>query len=806
MNKNKTLVDPFFLLALFLTLSAIASAQTQRAPQLGKSPLKEVIAAMTLEEKAKLVVGNGFRMPGNNAQGPTIGQTQDKVPGAAGTTFAIPRLGIPSIVVSDGPAGLRIEPIRNHDSSKTYYATAFPVATLLASTWDTALVKKVGVAFGSEVHEYGVDILLAPALNIHRDPLGGRNFEYYSEDPLIAGKMTTAIVNGIESNGVGTSIKHFAANNQESNRNTVNTIVSERALREIYLRGFEIAVKGSQPWTVMSSYNKINGTYTSQEYDLLGTILRKEWGFKGFVMTDWFGGRNPVEQMNARNDLLMPGTQQQAQRIIDAVNHDSIDTKVLDENIERILNIVLQSPSFKNYKYSDKPDLKKDAEASKTAAEEGMILLKNENNSLPLKRGQKVAVFGNTSYDNIAGGTGSGDVNKAYTISLLQGLTNAGFSVETDLKNVYTDYLSTQKRLHPKKSFFEEFRNPTPPISEFFVNNDFIAKQADQADVAIFTLGRNAGEGRDRKVENDFNLSDTERVVIKNIADAFHAKNKKLIVVLNIGGVIEMASWRDNADAILLAWQPGLEAGNAIADILGGKANPSGKLATTFPMKYEDVPSAKNFPGKEFPEQATQGNFGFRQMPAEVTYEEGIYVGYRYFNTFNVKPAYEFGFGLSYTTFDYTNVKLSSASFAKKITATVTVKNSGKVAGKEVVELYLSAPAKKLDKPSEELKGFAKTRLLQPGESQTITFPLNAHDLASFDTTTTSWLAEAGQYTVKIGASSLNIKKTAAFGLAKEMVVEKDHKVLTPQVPINELKPSAVHATAFIYELNNFGF
>ncbi|MFI5185968.1 MAG: glycoside hydrolase family 3 C-terminal domain-containing protein [Chitinophagales bacterium] len=787
MKKNNSFIYAAFLSAIFLMQALFVSAQKEKSlPQLGKNSIKEVIAAMTLEEKAKLVVGNGFHMPGARQQEPAA---PDKVPGAAGSTFAIPRLGIPSIVVSDGPAGLRIEPIRNKDSSKTYYATAFPVATLLASTWDTALVKKVGVAFGSEVHDYGVDILLAPALNIHRNPLGGRNFEYYSEDPLIAGKMTSAMVNGIESNGVGTSIKHFAANNQETDRGTVNTIVSERALREIYLKDFEIAVKGSQPWTVMSSYNKINGTYTSEEYDLITTILKKEWGFKGFVMTDWFGGRNPVEQMKSGNDLLMPGTPQQTQRIIDAVNHDSLDVKILDENVERILNIILQSPSFKKYKYSDKPDLKKDAAVSRSAAEEGMVLLRNENHTLPLKNAIKVAVFGNRSYDIIAGGTGSGDVNKAYTVSLVQGLTNAGITVDNDVKNAYSDYLAEEKAKHPKKSFMQEFMNPTPPAPEWLPGKDFIDKKALEVNAAIITIGRNAGEGRDRKLENDFYLSDSEKVLIKNIADAFHAQNKRLIIVLNIGGVIEIASWRDNADAILLAWQPGLEGGNAIANVLNGKVNPSGKLATTFPMDYKDVPSAKNFPGKEFPDQATTGNFGMKQIPAEVTYEEGVYVGYRYYNTFNVKPAYEFGFGLSYTSFDYSNLKLSATSFNKKILATVTIKNSGSVAGKEAVQLYISAPSKTLDKPSEELKGFAKTKLLQPGESQTISFDIDAEDLASFDSKRESWVAEAGTYSIKIGASSQSIKQTATFNLAKEIVVEKDHKVLVPQTEINEIKP-----------------
>jgi beta-glucosidase len=773
-----------FLFAL-ISVPFFVTAQTKSVPQLGKNTVKEVIAAMTLEEKATLVVGKGFDMPGAS-NGPVVGQTKDKVAGAAGTTVAISRLGIPSIVLADGPAGVRIDSIRNNDHSKTYYATAFPVATLLASTWDTNVVKKVGVAFGSEVRDYGVDILLAPALNIHRNPLGGRNFEYYSEDPLLTGSMAAAIVNGMESNGIGTSIKHFAVNNQETNRNTVNAIVSERALREIYLKGFEIAVKKSQPWTVMSSYNMLNGKYTSENPELLTTILRNEWDFKGVVMTDWFGGINPVAQMQAGNDLLMPGTKQQTQRIIDAVNHDSLDVRVLNANVVRILDIILQSPTFKGYKYSDKPDLAKDAQVSRLAAEEGMILFKNDPQSLPLKTGSSVALFGNTSYDIIAGGTGSGDVNKAYTISLLQGLADAGFKVNTNLQNLYTTHLITERQKHPKKAFFEEFMNPSPPLAEFVADNNVITQQSNDNDMAIITIGRNAGEGRDRIVENDFNLSATEQSLIKNVADAFHAKGKKVVVVLNIGGVIEVASWRDQVDGILLVWQPGLEAGHAIADVLSGKISPSGKLASTFPVDYKDVPS-KNFPGKAFPERATGTGF-FKRVPAEVTYDEGIYVGYRYYNTFNVKPAYEFGFGKSYTNFTYGNIKLSSPTLTNAVVATVTVTNTGKVAGKEVVQLYVAAPSGKLDKPESELRGFVKTGLLQPGASQTITFTIKPSDIASFNSNSSSWIVDAGKYTIKIGASSLDTRQTATFTLLKDVVVEKVNKVLTPQVPIEELK------------------
>jgi beta-glucosidase len=307
--------------------------------------------------------------------------------------------------------------------------------------------------------------------------------------------------------------------------------------------------------------------------------------------------------------------------------------------------------------------------------------------------------------------------------------------------------------------------------------------------MAIIAIGRNAGEGRDRKLDGDYELTSTEIDAIKSISTAYHARQKKVIVVLNIGGVINVMPWRDNADAILLAWQPGLEGGHAIADILSGKVNPSGKLATTFPASYSDVPSAKTFPGKEFPEKATTGAFGMKAIPAEVTYEEGIYVGYRYYNTFHIKPAYEFGYGLSYTDFTYADLKLSATKFDNTLTATLTITNTGKTPGKEVVQLYLSAPTTKIDKPAEELKAFAKTNLLQPGQSQTLSFTLSANDLASFNTAATAWIADAGKYTLKIGASSLDIKQTAAFDLSKIIIVEKVHKVLAPQTPINELKP-----------------
>ena len=746
-----------------------------------------IIKEMTNAEKVELLIGTG--MPGIEVlTGPVGDSKQGLVPGAAGGTAAFERFGIPATVVADGPAGLRIAPTRENDS-KTYYATAFPVGTALASTWNKALLEEVGKAMGNEVKEYGVDVLLAPALNIHRNPLCGRNFEYYSEDPLISGKTAAAIVNGIQSQGVGTSIKHFAVNNEESNRLTINAHVSERAIRELYLKGFEITVKESQPWTVMSSYNKLNGEYTSARKDLLTEVLRNEWGFKGIVMTDWFGGfpgfetikdgsnSDVVQQMIAGNDLLMPGIPVQKKALLAALESGKLSQEVANTNARRILEYIFRTPTFAKYKYSDQPNLTKNAEVTRNAASEGMVLLKNSNNALPFADKQKeVSVFGVTSYAWITGGTGSGSVNNKHTVSLLEGLTDAGYKLDKELVDLYKPHAEKESAAEKENRAKRGILALPERLSELKMDDALIAKKAVSSEIAFVTLGRNSGEGGDRVVDNDFNMADEEIEMLDKISKAFHAKGKKVVVILNIGGVIETASWKDKVDAILLAWQPGQEGGHSVADVVSGKTNPSGKLTMTFPAKYSDTPSAKNFPG--FPVD----------NPKEVTYEEGVYVGYRYFNTFNIKPSYEFGYGLSYTAFDYSNLVLSSKTFNDKMTVSVTITNTGKTAGKEVVELYLSAPSKSIDKPREELKAFAKTKELKPGESQTLQLTLTPKDLASFLENKSAWIAEAGTYKVFVGASSLDIKKSAEFSVEKEITVEKVKKAFALDTPFTDLK------------------
>jgi len=814
--KKKPMITVLFM--LFILFGFTTCQNANKIPQLGRDSVQQVVAAMSLEEKAELVVGLGmhFEVPdsslsripaelrsmfnqpvegGDSVYKTMVKQVSQLLLGAAGHTAAFERLGISTTILSDGPAGLRIQPKRPDDTA-SYYCTAFPIATLLASSWDTELIEKVGKTMGNEVLEYGADILLGPALNIQRNPLCGRNFEYYSEDPLIAGKMAAAMIKGVQSEGVGTSIKHFDANNQETHRNTVNTIVSQRALREIYLKGFRIAVQEGNPWTVMSSYNKINGKYASENPDLLTKVLRDDWGFKGYVMTDWFGGSDPVAQMKAGNDLLMPGKYRQINAIVDAVRSGKLDSALLDRNAIRILNIVTKSPRFKGYQYSNNPDLKEHAKTVRSAASEGIILLKNETGMLPLnERSCRLALFGNSSYETIIGGTGSGDVNEAYSVSLLNGLTDAGFKISSGLQDIYRKYIEeTRKSLKPSKNFLANLMGAKMPVPEMDVTKNLAGDMARNSEIALITIGRNAGEGNDRDVEGDFTLTPTEQLLLKNVTAAYHKEGKKVLVVLNIDGVIEVASWRDLPDAILLAWQPGQEAGHSIADVISGKVNPSGRLTVTFPVNYEDEPSAPYFPGVEL--EVPGGNTGqkneasfMRKIPAEVIYGEDIYVGYRYFNTFKVPVAYEFGYGLSYTKFEYSNFTLGSDTFNEHLMVSVDVKNTGAVAGREVVQLYLHAPEVNFRKPAEELKAFDKTRLLAPGEKQTLQFKLNPDDLASFDETRSSWVADPGKYQVRIGASSIDIRESGTFNLVKEMVVNQVSNALAPNREINHLEP-----------------
>jgi len=780
-----------------------------------KKDVAAIIKSMSLEEKAQLVVGTGmyFPMPDSilEKMPPSFGGKLDTItpygkmvkkirtylPGTAGVTAEYPAYGVSSQTLADGPAGLRISPTREGKDG-TFYCTAFPIATVMASSWDTELVESVGKAMGEEVLEYGADVLLAPALNIQRDPLCGRNFEYYSEDPLVAGKMAAAMVKGIQSNGVGTSIKHFAVNNQETNRLSVDVVVSERALREIYLKGFEIVVKEAKPWTVMSSYNKVNGVYTSESHDLLTKILRNDWGFEGYVMTDWGGGSDAVAQMKAGNDMIQPGSLETIKTIVEAVNAGQLDEAILDKNVERVLKIMTRTPRYRDYNVSNRPDLNAHAEITRQAATDGMVLLEN-NGALPFAENIKnVAAFGNTSYDFIAGGTGSGDVNEAYTVSLMQGLQNAGYKTYDDLKETYETYMKEARKVQDNPgNFLAELLGGKIPVEEMSLDASIAKNMADKADIALITIGRNAGEGVDRKaVEGDFYLNQTEKELIKTVTDAFHARGKKSIVILNVGGVVETASWRNIPDAVLCAWQPGQEGGNSVVDVLSGKVNPSGKLAQTFPIRYDDGSSSENFPGVAIKVEGEEDNSadlsGFsmmRRVPWEVVYEEDIYVGYRYFNTFDVPVAYEFGYGKSYTTFEYSNLKLSDSQFDGKITVSVDVKNTGDVAGKEVVQVYANAPKGKLTKPEEELVAFGKTALLKPGESAKMEFSIDAFLLASFDEESSSWIAEAGTYTVKIGASSKDIREKAIFTIANDMGVETVSKAMVPQREFERLHP-----------------
>ena len=777
----------FFLIMTAVLCTLSLSAQ----PKLRADNIEDVLKAMTLEEKATLLVGGGW---GSMTAGSMTASSETLVSGAAGTTRPVERLGVPVTVLADGPAGLRINPTRQ-GTDKTFYCTGFPVGTVLASTWNTALVEELTTAMGNEVKEYGVDVLLAPGQNLHRNPLCGRNFEYFSEDPLLSGKMSAAYVRGIQSNGVGVSVKHFAANDQEVNRQQNDSRINVRALRELYLKGFEIAVRESDPWTVMSSYNKLNGTFTQQSHELLTTVLRDEWGFNGIVMTDWGNKEGTVAAVNAGNDLMEPGMQNEIDRIVAGVKDGRISQEQLDANVRRMLQYIVRTPRFKGYKFSNKPDLKAHADLVHKATAEGLVLLEN-NGVLPLKDVKKVALYGTGSYDFIAGGTGSGNVNKAYVRNVAEGFKVNGLEVDADIQTWYEQYIAltkTQLRNNAAGNGLGILLGD-PVVPEMAISRGFIERKLPVTDIAVLTISRNAGEGDDRKAaDGDWTLTGQERELMQTLADVYHAAGKKLVVVLNIGGVIETASWKHIPDAVLLAWTPGQEGGLAVADVLCGAANPSGKLPMTFPVNYFDIPSSFNFPhnyrgGNSIDLAALMGGNVSRRPVKDVTYTdyaEGIWVGYRYFQTAGKAVSYPFGYGLSYTTFAYSKpvVKVEKNG---TVTATVTVTNTGSVAGKEIVELYVTAPDGGLVKPVYELKGFAKTKSLKPGASEIVTITIDPYTLASFNENNSAWETAAGNYTAHFGASAADIRCSMAFKLAKPQSWPVN-RVLLPAEPVKEI-------------------
>ncbi len=773
MKKNILCMVSSLVLMSLVGIAGVGCSRSHNEPQLSDKNVEQVIDALTLDEKVRLVVGTStsepnppYPAPGTEVELPATlseivtAHTKGRVQGAAGESFPVERLGITSLVYADGPAGLRIDPKRADEPNKTFYATAFPIATLLAASWDEAIVEQVGKAMGEEIREYGVDVLLAPGMNIQRNPLCGRAFEYYSEDPLLTGKTAAAMVRGVQSEGVGTSIKHFAANNQETYRNGIDVIVSERALREIYLRGFEIAVRESKPWTVMSSYNKINGTYTSESEWLLRTVLRDEWGFDGFVMTDWWGAGEPSKMMSAGCNLLMPGTPYQIATIKEAVESVKLPEEVLDQNVRDILNVTLRTPAHAKYNYSNTPDLASHDALTRKVATEGMVLLKNDNHTLPFgDEIGSIATFGNATYNTQAGGSGSGYVHRSHTKTIYNALCEAGYKTDSKLAERYTRYIAEQKSKLPAENFWY-----IPFVTEMEVATRDIRRAADESDLALITLGRMSGEGDDRHPgKGDYLLTEVEQSLVERVCEEFHKRGKRVVVVTNTGGVIDLSSWHSLPDAILIGWLAGQQVGGSVVDILSGVVCPSGRLPMTFAASYEQLPTDDNF-GVSAGERSA------------VRYQEELMVGYRHFVTnTDQKPLYPFGYGLSYTTFDYSDLTIDKTSRKGNLTLSLTVTNSGLVAGREVVQIYVSKPDADSSRPARELCAYAKTDLLAAGESQRVTIEITADNLAQFDHEGSCMKVAAGDYTLYAAKDALSPILSLSHSVKKDIVTQRTH-------------------------------
>lgn len=747
-----------------ITLSLLAlsmGATAQATLQLTPDNVDEVLARMTLEEKLDLCIGVGTFW----------GECQeDDIAGAAGGVAGLERFGAPRSYMADSPQGLRIYETWP-GATTTRPTTLFPAPILLASTWDVEAARATGAAIGEECRTYGVATLLAPAINIIRFPLCGRTAEYFTEDPLLNGRLASAYTQGVQSQGIGASVKHFAVNNQETARKITDARVSERAMREIYFRGFEMAVKEADPWTIMSSYNKINGTYASQNGWLLEEVLRDEWGFKGLVMTDWDAGADGAEQAAAGNDLCQPGYPMQREQIMAALESGKLPMAALDRNVRRLLAYQARALELRQDARGGMADTVAHAALARRVAADGMVLLQNRNHALPMKEAARVAVYGDVAYKQENG-----------QASLTDGLTALGLQVDQDVLASYRTHLDNDSTVHPMEvhiggMVLTNFMTPSTLPEQTFSAGEW-QEQAEKNDYAVIVIGQAAGEGKDNDPE-EFELSAQEMELIQNTCSAYHRAGRKVVVVLCVATPLETASWRDLPDAILCAWQGGQEQGNALADVLSGRVNPSGKLTVSFPVRLTDEPAYDNFPLHTGYDAfwtimgflPATGSDHWNDEPVKnvhyVDYEEGVYVGYRHFDTQGIEVAYPFGHGLSYTTFAYSNALVQADG--EGIVATVSVTNTGDRAGREVVQLYVAAPDKVgLDHPAKELRGFTKTRVLQPGESETLTIPVTTYMLSSFDETSQCWTAPAGTYTALFASSATDIRNRVPFSLDED--------------------------------------
>ena len=685
--------------------------------------IDELILAMTLEEKVSFCSGADDWH-----------------------TRSVNRLGIPSLRMTDGPHGTRVTyEYKKGEPQKSKPATCYPTGSALAATWNEELIQRVGVALGEETRTQGCDILLGPAVNIHRTPLGGRNFEYYSEDPFLSGRMAVRYIRGLQTQRVGASIKHFACNNSEFERWTISSEVTERAFREIYLPAFEAAVTEAQPWTVMCSYNKINGVYSSENKRLLSDILKDEWGFEGFVVSDWGAVHNRVAAANSGLDLEMPGPGEEAvDELLLAVRQGLVGEERINEVVRRILKTVAKARLFDMPKEEivGVSNTLEHRKLAREVAEEAIVLLKNETGFLPLdeKKVKSIGVMGpNAATASIQGG-GSAQVNPYYAISPLEGLKNRCGEA---IRIIYVEGCSV---IDPNSD--EKNRdNSAKKMLEQAI------KVASEVDVVIVCAGltwEQESEGFDRR---DMNIPEGQVTLIKEVAKV----NPNTIVVLNNGSALEMASWIEPVGAVIEAWFTGEESGNALAGILFGDVNPSGKLPETFPEKYEDTPAFINYPGEN----------------GEVMYGEGIFVGYRYYDKKKVKPLFPFGYGLSYTSFEYSKLVVSPSITGKgEIEVSLDIRNIGELAGKEVVQVYVNDVESSLIRPPQELKGFKKVNL-ESGQLKTIRFKLIPRDFAYYNPGKKAWVAEAGEFEILVGSSSRDIRLKGVTRIEKDELITK---------------------------------